>query len=216
LAAKSVFQIVNELHKSNTYIVEYKLGLAFVVDPGFDWIKIETYLTEQKLTPTHVFCTHGHFDHIGSVTQIVERYGANSTIHKADLKLAKTANFLMMAFGMEERINTPIFQNTASGGEIFKLGDNEFRIEHVPGHSPGSCFLFFKNLLFSGDTLYSNGIGLPSPEQDNNLLKNSLLQWWHVIPNETTVCPGHGQVKLLGDICLENKDLIEFLHKINE
>lgn len=209
----SLIKIVNYFYKSNTYIIEYQDRLAFVIDPGFDWLKIEGYLAEHKLIPTHVFCTHGHFDHVGSVTKIVETYGAISMIHKADLKMAKTSNFLMMAYGLEERINTPVFQSTITGGERFEFGNDELRIEHVPGHSAGSCFLFFKNLLFSGDTFYSEGIGLPSPEQDDNLLRNSLLRWRHVIPNETMVCPGHGEIKPYGDICLDNKELISFLHE---
>jgi len=213
LNKKTVTQIVNDFYKSNTYIVEYQVGLAFVIDPGFEWPKIEDCLTEQELIPTHVFCTHGHFDHVGSVTQIVERYGAISMIHKADLKLAKSANFLMMAFGMEERIKTPIFLNTMYGGVGIILNDHELRVEHVPGHSEGSCFIFFENMLFSGDTLYSEGVGLPSPEQDDNLLKNSLLQWWDVIPYKTIIYPGHGHSKSFEEICLGNKELIKFLHE---
>lgn len=206
-----IVRIRNGLFDSNTYIVKYRDDLAFIVDPGSSWPEIDAALNSQNLTPTHVFCTHGHFDHIGSVANIVGKFGAFSVLHNADFRVAKSANFLMMAYGLKERINTPIFDYLVNGGEIFQLESSEILVELVPGHSEGSCFFFFNGVLFSGDSIYANGIGVPSPGENAEMLRNSLLKWWWKIEPDTLVCPGHGQEKTFGRIRAENKELRAFL-----
>ena len=206
-----IIKIRNELFDSNTYIVKYQDNLAFIVDPGFSWSEIEATIDRHNLTPTHIFCTHGHFDHIGSVAPIAAKFDVCSVLHKADLGLVKSANFLMMAYGLKERIETPTFSCLVNGGEIFRLGNSEVLFESVPGHSGGSCFVFYNGVLFSGDSLYADGVGLPSPDEKKELLRESLLKWWGKIEPDTLVCPGHGQEKVFCQIRAENKALRAFL-----
>lgn len=208
---QSIIRITNRLYDSNTYIIEYTKNLAFVVDPGSDWDKIETALVNNKLTPTHVFCTHGHFDHVGSVTQLCETYNSLSVLHRDDIRIAKSVNFLMMAFGLKERVKTPIIRTFAEDGDSFFLNNHKLSFIHVPGHSKGSCFLSFENLLFTGDSLYAKGIGLPSPDENLERLRSSVLKYWNSIHHDTIICPGHGELAFFGDIIKNNKELLIFL-----
>ena len=215
LEKTGIILIKNELLGSNAYVVPYEGNLAFVVDPPMSCDCTEQIFERLSVIPTHVFCTHGHFDHVGGVANLVKKYGAISVLHKADIQTAKSANFLMMAYGIQDRIETPHFTNPVTGGEIFKLGESELRIEHVPGHSKGSCFLFWGKILFSGDSLYSDGIGLPSPGEDLDILRKSLLKWWTHLDDDIIVCPGHGDANILGEIRIKNVKLLEFLEGKN-
>ena len=49
---------------------------AVVVDPAANANQIIQYLGMKKLKLEAIFLTHGHFDHIGAVTEIVEKYRA--------------------------------------------------------------------------------------------------------------------------------------------
>jgi len=59
-----------------------------------------------------------------------------------------------------------------------KLGDEDFEILHVPGHSPGSIALYWpsRKALFPGDVIFNQNVGRTDfPGGDGALLKKSIL-----------------------------------------
>ncbi|MFA6533243.1 MAG: MBL fold metallo-hydrolase, partial [Patescibacteria group bacterium] len=85
--------------------------------------------------------------------------------------------------------------------ENFSITDYELRIIKTPGHTPGSCCFYFEeeNALFTGDTLFKEGIGRTdlsySSKED---LKKSLKKIFE-LPRETIVYSGHGEDTILED-----------------
>ena len=64
-----------------------------------------------------------------------------------------------------------------------------------PGHTPGSVCLWSskEGILFSGDTLFFDGVGRTDlAGGDEKKLRASLQQRLMVLPPETRVFPGHG------------------------
>ena len=58
-----------------------------------------------------------------------------------------------------------------SDGDILDLGDRQFRVVHLPGHSPGSINLLdvgSDRSLFSGDVVYESESGNAGDEAWNN------------------------------------------------
>ena len=110
LVSPSVWRVVHSRFESNTYICAQDNGGCFVVDPGLEADRVQTALDELSLVPTGVVCTHGHFDHIGSAADLQTRYGVKAFMHRADVPIAKTANFLLMACKVEKRITIPKFE----------------------------------------------------------------------------------------------------------
>ena len=47
---------------------------GFIVDPGDDELKISVNVSRLEMIPKAILLTHGHFDHIGAVNKLKERY----------------------------------------------------------------------------------------------------------------------------------------------
>lgn len=209
----SVHKIEAGEFPSNSYVcLNERTGFSFLVDPGLDHNPIEEYLRSRSLHPRAVTCTHGHFDHIGSASYFQDKYSIPVFLHADDHKIAKAANFLLMALGMKRRLILPRFSLVAGKRVAQEIEDQIIYFNQVPGHTPGSCILEFGNLLFSGDSLYARGLGLSNlPGEDAELLRCSLKEYWSQISPDCHVLPGHGPSASFADIQKNNKSLSAFL-----
>ncbi len=208
-----VVRIQNRVLGTNTYICPCSTpGTCILVDPGLDRDAIEAKLGEIGLVPVAVFCTHGHFDHLGSADHFRTRFGVPVHLHAADVRVANASNFLMMAFGLEERIVVPRVDVLVEEPFERVIGGDRLHVLHSPGHTPGSTVLLFRGQAFTGDTLYASGVGLVSlPGEDEALLRTSLRRIWNELPDTTPVHPGHGDGATLAEIELGNEPLRRFL-----
>lgn len=202
----------NGVFKSNSYICPTSdPGGCILVDPGLDGPAIDAALTRCRLRPQAVFCTHGHFDHVGSSAEYQRRFDIPVYLHRADLRTARGSNFLMMAFKINARIVLPPFE-LVDDGFVLHLGGDEVRYLHTPGHTPGSSVVLFRGNAFTGDTLYRDGVGLVSlPGEDEGRLRQSILGLWDRLPDDIRVHPGHGGAGPFGDIKRQNAALRQFL-----
>ena len=78
-----IFVIKNTLFPSNTYIVS-EGRYCIVIDPGLDANLIVDTLKKRELIPLAVMSTHGHFDHIFSLNDLIQEYNPEIYIHKDD------------------------------------------------------------------------------------------------------------------------------------
>ena len=192
MVADDVWSVTAGEFQSNSYICRIDLaGNAVLIDAGLDPLPIDAALETLGLRPAYIFCTHGHFDHIGSAHYFQDRYGAIVHLHAADLKTARTNNFLLMAMRLSARITLPELTLVEDGAE-FMPGEGALRYRSAPGHTPGSCVISWKSNLFTGDTLYANGVGLSKlPGEQPDRLRTSILALWSDL-DDFTVHPGHG------------------------
>jgi hydroxyacylglutathione hydrolase len=209
-----IWRVVNRVFPSNTYICSTgKPGACLLVDPGTDPDGIDEALAGLGLEPRRVFCTHGHFDHAGSAAFFQKRYGATCYLHEADRRTLGQANFVMMAFQIPFAMEIP--QVTWLDGSPVEVGGVRVTVFHAPGHTPGSCLIRYGEGLFSGDTLFSRGLGLSRlPGEDPVKLRETLLRLWDQIPGDALVCPGHGECSPFSSIRRENTRLLRFLGMI--
>ena len=211
-AAETPQRVRNGVFASNSYLCATSdPGGCILVDPGLDGAAIDAALARSGLRPRAVFCTHGHFDHVGSSGEYQRRFDIPVYLHREDVRTARGSNFLMMAFKVNARIVLPSFELVEDGFAV-RAGDDEVRYLHSPGHTPGSSVVVFRGNAFTGDTLYRDGIGLVSlPGEDEGRLRQSILELWSVLPDDTRVNPGHGGSGLLGEIKQRNTALRRFL-----
>lgn len=176
----------------NCYIVyDEKSREAMIVDPGDDAAGILSCLERHKLQPRYIVCTHGHFDHVGAVSELKSGTGANVALHREDLYIYENARdqAFLWGFSVEPQPYPDIFLEE---GYRMAIGGVEFVIMHTPGHSPGGVCLHHEDLLFTGDTIFAGSIG--RTDFHGGSLSEMKRSFRRIIdmPPATRLLPGHG------------------------
>jgi hydroxyacylglutathione hydrolase len=208
----NVWRVISGEFPSNAYICGTGGELCILIDGGLDPVAIELAVQELRLTPVAVFCTHGHFDHAGSAAHFQKKFGCPVYLHGADMQLLSASNFLLMAFKLVSRIEQPSIITTVYGGQSIDVCGHELIFHSAPGHTAGSCIIELGSALFTGDTIYSNGVGLSHlPGEKPEILKQSILAVWHMLTSYRIVYPGHGDCATGTDVRVKNHALLKFL-----
>ena len=207
-----VWCITSGIFPSNAYFCEAEVpGGGVLIDAGLDGPIIDEQLDRLGLRPHQVFCTHGHFDHAGSAAYFQKKYGCQVFMHKADVRTLKSSNFLLMALNITAKIEQPLVTFINDQFSIL-INGQELKYRHAPGHTPGSCVIQFGLAWFTGDTIYSRGLGLSSlPGEDHDLLRKSILNLWDEISVGHLICPGHGEAMDGAAVRSGNRALLKFL-----
>ena len=164
-------------------------GKAWIVDPGQDAARIIDLLAGKGLEPAAILLTHAHFDHIGAIPGLLEKFPALPVfVHEKDMPMfGHPLNQLPPEY--------PSFAKPRNLAALDKLEDPDgLEILETPGHTPGGvCYYFPKDkLLLSGDTLFAGSVGRTDlPGGDMATLTDS-LQKLTALPDDTLVIPGHG------------------------
>jgi hydroxyacylglutathione hydrolase len=208
-----MLRIVDPHLRANTYLVETAIpGGVVVIDPGLDTAAIMHALDTQSLRPAAIACTHGHFDHVGSAHELQQAYGAPIYLHRGDAKLIRSANFMLMACRIDRRITVPSIDGLVDDGAQIDIDGEPLEFIHAPGHTPGSCLIKFRDSIFTGDTIYRDGIGLVDfPGEDKCILRDSILRVWDLLDDESWARPGHGGSARFGELKTLNTALRRFL-----
>ena len=183
----------------NCYVVACETTKeAMVIDPGEEGARILHLAEREGFKVSKVVNTHGHFDHIGANQQIVEATGAELMIHKDDLPVLQNARNHAEVYGLSVA-PSPEPDTLLAQGDNFQLGNLDFSVFHVPGHSPGGICLFGEGHLFVGDVLFSGSIGRTDlPGGDFDSLVEGVRDKLFSLPDETIVHPGHGPDTTIG------------------
>ncbi|MDR2694205.1 MAG: MBL fold metallo-hydrolase [Chitinispirillales bacterium] len=196
-------KIVTGQLEVNTYIISHINGDCLVFDPSDSCGDVVKYLKKEKLRPISILLTHGHFDHIMGIPDILAEYKeVNIRIHDDDRDMLSDSNrngsVLMGAdFAVDSGIE-PLTEGAA------RIGEFEFTVLHVPGHTRGGCAFVFDNVCFCGDTVFAGSVGRTDlPGGDSRQLLASIREKILTLPPRTILCPGHG-----GRTTVERESLI--------
>ena len=169
-------------YQTNCYLVWGEGSqTCVVIDPGYE---PDTVLAETKKLGKEIaaiLLTHGHFDHVGAVRELVAEVDCPVYIHEADLSMPEP-----MTAG-------PLYYtNLYSEGDRVELAGLSFKVLHTPGHTPGSVCLMCENKIFSGDTLFWGSCGRTDlPGGSWSTIRVSLARL-RDINGDYEVYPGHG------------------------
>ncbi len=159
---------------------------------GFNSMRLHSVLKMQNTDLDkikQVINTHGHFDHIGGNEYF---YNAKIAIHEKEAPIVENAD--------AEKSNVNFFAGELKPRKVdrkLKEGDlvaNCLKVIHTPGHSPGSICLYDekKKILFSGDTVFSDGVGRTDLTGGDPQALGESLEKLSKLKIEK-ILPGHGE-----------------------
>ena len=145
---------------------------ALLIDPkaGQEDL-VRYYLSCYGLTLKGVLDTHTHADHLSASTRF----------SGADLPL-----------WMSQHTQVRRMKNGLEHGETLSVGELRFQVLEVPGHTPDSIALVGHDMVFTGDSLFIDGLARTDffgsdPAQLFDAVQRELL----CLPKDTLVFPGH-------------------------
>ena len=175
---------------------------------------IKNIVEENELKITRVIDTHMHADHLSGATRIASKYGAEIAV--SSLEKYNTENI-----DSEKYLKRRLIQD----GEKFEIGDEIYlESMHTPGHTDGSISFKLeirgtselktdsggvsnntdnnnrnitnsKYLLFTGDTIFVNGVGRPDLHNKSEEYAQKLYQTYQQklfnLPDTTIILPAH-------------------------
>jgi hydroxyacylglutathione hydrolase len=199
--------------QTNCYVLATGSGEeCVVIDPGMDALSgVREVVAEHRLKPVAALLTHGHLDHMYSVTPLCSAYDSTCWIHPEDRGLLsdpframspETSAMLEQLTGSSQAFTEPDEVRELSDDAVVDVAGLSFSCLHAPGHTPGS--IMFRtgypdeedvdSLVFSGDVLFAGSIGRTDlPGGSTADMMTSLRTKVLPLPDGAVVLPGHGQ-----------------------
>jgi len=178
--------------QTNCYLaVDELTQRTIIIDPADEADFISTTILENRLTPQAIVLTHGHYDHCLGSLELKLNFNIPIFLHQADLFLYKKSDRSAKHFS---KINTPPMPNAdqfLKDGDIIDFGESKLQVIHTPGHTPGSVCLYSNPHLFTGDTLFTNGVGRTDLSYSSKLDLDHSLKLLKKLPDTTIIYPGH-------------------------
>ncbi|WP_300681725.1 MBL fold metallo-hydrolase [Nocardioides sp.] len=185
-----------------------------VIDPGQDAAPgIAELVREHRLKPVAILLTHGHIDHMFSVTPVAGTYDATAWIHPADRHLLAdpmagiSAESARMLLGGDYRFTEPDAVEELADGRSLELAGLTFTVDHTPGHTAGSVSFRtpwtvsdeISEVMFAGDLLFAGSIGRTDlPGGDHATMLSTLRTKVLPLADDIVVLPGHGEQTSIG------------------
>lgn len=207
---------------TNCYVLAAGPGEeCLVVDPGIGVeAQLDDVLAKHRLRPAAVLLTHGHLDHVYSVTPVCggdtaayihedDRYRLEDPIALLDRGLVA---MLEQQVGAQATWREPDRVVTISDQQSLTLAGLDLTVRHAPGHTEGSVMFTLPQVpdrvgeetgttatCVSGDVLFAGSIGRSDlAGGDPAAMERSLRSVVLPLPDDMLVLPGHGPATTIG------------------
>lgn len=195
-----ILRLVPRMVGSNCYIMISE-GVAAVIDPGVPSASIMQAIESNNAKLSSIILTHGHFDHMMGLDHLrTQNPEAEVMIHADDAELMSDGhkNAFFTFFGRDRDFGAP--DKLLIKGDEISVGKEKLTVIHTPGHTKGSVCFKLGTVIFSGDTIMSDGYGrcdlYSSDTVKMNISLNRLAELSQKDPR-IMIYPGHGEATFL-------------------
>ncbi len=203
------------LFSENTFVVwDESSKESIIVDPGCsnrgEEIKLENYISENRLIVKYLLLTHCHIDHILGCRFVIDKYSPEYYAPKDDVLMLRQAVTIADGFGFKiEPVPEP--DKFLSEELLLNIGGSTIIFLYTPGHTPGEFCIYFKKeaICLTGDVLFKNSIGRTDLwGGDYDTIITSIKTKLFSLPDNVKIYPGHGGSSEIGT----EKNHNPFLH----
>jgi glyoxylase-like metal-dependent hydrolase (beta-lactamase superfamily II) len=188
--------------------------LSYIVSSGKEAVIIDASLpveVYQKLVQEH---------------QLMVKYVIETHIHADHLSRSKeVAAFFHVPLHLPIRNRVEFLHNKIMADTIFRIGSIAVKAISTPGHTRESMSFYVENnVVFTGDTLFTNGVGRPDLKANDEESRAKAIQLFHSLkkllslPGGVKIFPGHTNKpvefdhEMIGSSIGEVKKNISMLH----
>ena len=151
----------------NCYILSID-NKVLIIDPGDEFKKIDRVINGRRVVG--IIITHYHFDHIGAIDDIVNKY------------------------------NCKVYDKSNLSPSENKISCFNFSVIYTPGHKEDAITIYFKEekVMFCGDFIFKDSIGRCDLEGGNIKDMMKSIDKIKKYDRDITIYTGHGDVTTLG------------------
>ncbi|MGB2600138.1 MAG: MBL fold metallo-hydrolase [Candidatus Omnitrophota bacterium] len=181
--------------ETNCYVIHERSSLkGLLIDPGVYDPDVVKYIRDNNIDVLYTLNTHGHADHIFGDSG----FGYPVLIHELDEPYLRDGE-KNLAGWLNEVMKPVKTERLLKDGDDVVVGSLIFEVMHTPGHTPGGISVKLDSFLFSGDTLFFEGVGRTDcPGGDHEALFRSINEKLMALPDFVRVFPGHGPETTIG------------------
>lgn len=182
--------------QTNCYIVVDNRRDAVIIDPGGSPEQILAAIDRNSWRPQLILLTHGHSDHISGVEGVQSGWPVPILAHRLEVEF----------IGIPARRQKRYFTG-ASDTDYYILEDGDeidmrgwsLEVIFTPGHTPGGVSYRLGGDVFTGDTLFMDGVGRTDFRGgDADALFKSISTRLLPLGDHVRIHPGHGPASTIG------------------
>ena len=173
---------------TNCYLLwdESAGNAAAIVDPGGSADLVLNKIKQEKLDVKTILLTHGHFDHVMGVPDLLEAY-PDLPVYITETDYPEARDGGQFGYRMGEVSSVQFYDE----GDTVELGGLKIDVLRTPGHTPGSVTLRVEDVLLTGDTLFCGSCGRTDFPGGSYADMQRSLKRLADLPGDYRVYPGH-------------------------